>query len=379
MHNVAGNRWDIFCKIVDNFGDIGVCWRLSQQLAREHHLRVRLFIDDFATAKKIIPALDVTKQSQYINSVEICTWPINNISPAETIIETFSCALPDDYVHQMVRNKSTWINLEYLSAEAWVGDFHAKPSPHPTLAITKHYFFPGFKSDTGGLICEKNLIAARDVFLNSIDMQTEFWRALNLTNTLNLPLLNQSIKISLFCYAQANVVNLLSALAKSNQAISLLLPNNGTIEEIKPLLTHFLHKNVSIYLLPFLSQASYDKLLWACDLNFVRGEDSWLRAIWAGKPFIWQPYIQTEESHIKKLKAFLEMYTNEAPENIKSILCESHLAWSNACQLVPWHNLLKQLTSLQRYAKTQSNRLAHQPDLATKLVFFSDNLAKSKV
>jgi hypothetical protein len=22
-------HWDIFCRVIDNFGDIGVCWRLA--------------------------------------------------------------------------------------------------------------------------------------------------------------------------------------------------------------------------------------------------------------------------------------------------------------------------------------------------------------
>ena len=37
--------WDVFCRVVDNYGDAAVCWRLARQLADEHGARVRLWID----------------------------------------------------------------------------------------------------------------------------------------------------------------------------------------------------------------------------------------------------------------------------------------------------------------------------------------------
>lgn len=287
MRQPHRQHWDIFCKIVDNFGDIGVCWRLSQQLAKEHSLAVRLFIDDFITAQKIIPDLDSALHTQTIQGVVITSWPSLNTTPADVVIGAFSCELPDSYLQQMVRQLSIWINLEYLSAETWVGDFHAKPSPQPTLAITKQYFFPGFKDDTGGLIRERHLIAERDVFLASKTQQTAFWQALDISKPIEE--LENSIKISLFCYPQANRRALLSTLEASKQAIDLFTPLNSTT--IDDILIDFaaetertLRKgNVTVHLLPFLSQSHYDHLLWACDLNFVRGEDSWIRAIWAGK------------------------------------------------------------------------------------------------
>lgn len=390
MSNKQTNRWDIFCKIVDNYGDIGVCWRLSQQLAHEHRLHVRLFIDDWDAAKKIVTALDCTKKSQLINDVEICTWPTLENSaeanPANVVLETFSCELPDFYIQQMLLKGSIWVNLEYLSAEAWVSDFHAKPSPQPKLAITRHFFFPGFNNDTGGLIRENNLIAERDAFLNSKLKQAEFWQQLGITSE---NYFRDAIKVSLFCYPQADIASLLSALEKTNLPISLFIPLNSSIAPIIDNLASFKKKssgviykgNSTIHLLPFLSQADYDHLLWACDLNFVRGEDSWIRAIWAGKPFIWQPYIQTDDTHIKKLKAFLNLYLNTAAPEVKSALYESNLSWSKASTSTPSQldQLINHLPDLLTYAKQQTNVLATQSDLASKLVFFSDNLAKNNV
>jgi uncharacterized repeat protein (TIGR03837 family) len=391
MSQIKNKRWDIFCKIVDNYGDIGICWRLSQQLAHEHHLLVRLFIDDMPAAKKIITALDCAKKSQIINGVEVCVWPTlencADIKPADYVLETFSCELPDFYIQQMLLKNSTWVNLEYLSAESWVSDFHAKPSPHPTLAITKHYFFPGFKIDTGGLIHEANLVAERVAFINSQAKQTEFWQKLGISNENNLT--ENSIKISLFCYPQADIISLIAALEIVNQPVHLFILFNNSITIITDALAGTKNKNCSeihkgnltIHLLPFLSQADYDHLLWACDLNFVRGEDSWVRAIWAEKPFIWQPYIQTDDTHIKKLNAFLDLYLNAATQEVKSIQHESQLAWSkaNPATPVPLARLINHLPELLAYAQQQANNLAAQPDLATKLVIFSENLAKNKV
>ena len=69
--------WDIFCKIVDNYGDIGVCWRLAKRLQVEHGLQVRLWIDDFATAQKIIPSLICTHQQQVVENITILKWQRN--------------------------------------------------------------------------------------------------------------------------------------------------------------------------------------------------------------------------------------------------------------------------------------------------------------
>ena len=139
-------------------------------------------------------------------------------------------------------------------------------------------------------------------------------------------------------------------------------------------------QNVTVRLVPFLSQSNYDRLLWACDLNFVRGEDSWIRAIWASKPFIWQPYIQTEETHIKKMRAFLAAYSHNAPEEIQSLLLNTHLTWSAAKEdKGDFKELMLALPKLNSYAKQQTHLQSIQADLATNLLSFSEKLAKNKV
>ncbi len=390
MTRPAGKHWDIFCKIVDNFGDIGVCWRLSQQLANEFAINVRLFIDDIHIAHKIIPNLDINKFQQTINQVQIIVWASIEadqlaLNKVDVALETFGSELPAKYL-QLLSSKTIWINLEYLSAEGWVSDFHAKPSRHPTLPLTKYYFFPGFLEDTGGLIREKDLIKQRDAFITSQALQKSFWQRI-IPTAVSV----QDLKLSLFCYPQAQIKKLIEDLQATNQRISLFIPFTSTISEIGSQLAGFKHNigevyvknNLTIYVVPFLSQGDYDQLLWACNLNFVRGEDSWIRAIWAGKPFVWQPYIQTDDAHLNKLNAFLDFYTENASEKISTLIKHASLSWSgygetNNSNSV-WPQLINQLSSLGQHSKQQAAALTYQPDLATKLVIFSEKLQENQV
>ena len=389
-------NWDVFCHVVDNYGDIGICWRLSQQLANEHGLQVRLFIDDMTSARHLISALNLTQASQMINGVEICTWPSVREIPAEVVIATFGCELPETYIDQLAIYQSVWINLEYLSAETWVCDFHAQTSPQPAIGVNKYFFFPGFFPNTGGLLREHDLLANRDAFLGSAEKQVAFWQRLELADLISV----KAIKISLFCYPQANIYSLFSALTKTEHSIHIVMPFNGDIGQLPDAFTIFTKSKtsagnwqlkqgkLSVHLLPFLSQADYDYLLWACDLNFVRGEDSWIRAIWSSKPFIWQPYWQDDAIHIKKMLAFLALYADYANADMKHLLNCAYLDWSakeanssimaNPDQAL-WTSLVNQLPALHGFAQQRAHSLAQQSDLATKLVIFSENLRNSQV
>lgn len=382
-------RWDIFCKIVDNYGDIGVCWRLSRQLAREHGLAIRLFIDDFNVASKLIAGLQENAhhqvvQGQIIEDVEIVPWSqAEQMQPASIVLETFNCELPTPYLEKMASAKSACINVEYLSAEPWVNDFHARPSQHPTLKLTKYYFFPGFTEQTGGLIREQELIEQRNAFLADLQTREDFWQKIGVHQVAPL-------NISLFGYPQADVKDFLTVLLQSSIKVNVLVPFGSILEALT--LLYPLHDfsvgsvlrvgALTLYVLPFLSQDDYDRLLWACDVNFVRGEDSWIRAIWAGKPFIWQPYIQTENTHLVKLKAFLDCYLQEASLQVKQCLCNAHYAWSALEDLAPqpgWQTFFAALPKLKQYAEVRSQTFASHPDLATKLVIFSKKIQRNQV
>ena len=365
-------HWDIFCKIVDNFGDIGVCWRLAKQLHQEHQLIIRLYIDDLQVAKQLIPTIDTSLEQQTIQNICIIAWHADTQFPpaAPVVIESFACELPQAYLDTM-QPTTVWINLEYLSAESWVDDFHANSSKRG--ALTRQFFFPGFTSSTGGLLREREIVKQQ-----LAPQPQEFWKRLTLTPSLHL-------NISLFCYPHAPIAGLLSAMAQSSQPINCYVPASGIVSKVADFFgkasLHIGDKltqdNLTLHVIPFLSQDGYDQLLGNCDINFVRGEDSWIRAIWAGKPFIWQPYLQTEQTHIKKLHAFLDLFYAECPPSIKASGYDLHNAWQS--EHVPeavWDNYLSQLVMLKRYHTQQTNTLAQQTDLATKLVIFSEKIIK---
>jgi uncharacterized repeat protein (TIGR03837 family) len=153
------HRWDIFCAVVDNYGDAGVCWRLARQLVSEHGLTVRLFVDTLPALARIAPVIQPARAQQIAHGVRVCHWEgphgaLAGIDPADTVIEAFGCGLPQSYLAAMTARdrQPAWINLEYLSAETWIGDCHGLPSRHPALPLTRHFFFPGFAPLSGGLL-----------------------------------------------------------------------------------------------------------------------------------------------------------------------------------------------------------------------------------
>lgn len=371
-------RWDIFCRIVDNFGDIGVCWRLAKQLSAEYELDVRLWIDDLVSARKLLPALNADMQKQTQQGVEICRWQsaFSFHAVADVVIEAFACELPENYLLAMVETQPVWLNLEYLSAESWVEDYHLQPSPHPRLSLKKTFFFPGFTQKTGGLLRERRLLAERDVFQHQRAADT-------VTGT------HAALRVSLFCYPFAPVHQLLTCMAQSARPVECLIPQTGIMDQVcgffgatTALSAGQQRKagNLTAKILPFLPQADYDRLLWSCDLNFVRGEDSWIRAIWAGRPFIWQPYRQDDDAHLAKLDAFLDRYL-KAENGLKACelsaaeaLAAFHHAWSRGT-LEPhhWQQLMQHLPALGSHAQRRSEDWAELPDLAAKLVIFCRN------
>jgi len=365
-------RVDIFCKVVDNYGDIGVCWRLAQQLSNEHQIDIRLWIDELHTATKIIPQLDVSLASQLINNIKICHWPepLPESEIPDVVIEAFACELPESYQKAMQAKKPLWINLEYLSAERWVDEYHAQSSIHPRLGLKKYFYFPGFSPLSGGLIREQALTEQRQSFQTSEQAQADFWKNLAVEQ-------NEKLKVSLFCYPHAPVHSLLDSMSDSIKPVHLLVPEGIASEAIKAYFAVaqmsvgdiFASNQLTVQIIPFLSQSEYDKLLWACDLNFVRGEDSWIRALWSAQPFIWQPYQQEENTHFTKLEAFLDRY---ASDNL--ILQQAHHAWlGTGSTHALWDTICYEIDVLKQHARTQTEYFENEPDLAAKLVIFCKN------
>lgn len=328
MRSINKPGCDIFCSVIDNYGDIGVCWRLAKQFSCEHGLAVRLWVDDLASFSKLCPTADSGLQSQLCCGVQVCLWgkAFADVEPAAIVIEAFACKLPESYIAAMAVQPQPpiWINLEYLSAEGWVQSCHKLPSPHPRLPLTKHFFFPGFTKQTGGLLLEHDLLARRDAFHHDVSAQQAFWRGIGMT--VPLP---DTLKISLFAYENAALASLFDAWANGTQTVLCLVPEGRILAQVEQYfsgvgqglsrlgevvgmssdLQNYARGNLQVRILPFVAQEKYDELLWVCDVNFVRGEDSCVRAQWAGKPFVWQIYAQHDKVHKQKLQAFLDVYS----------------------------------------------------------------------
>lgn len=369
-------RWDIFCRVVDNYGDIGVTFRLARQLADEYGVAVRLWLDDLASLAMLRPETALQAARQTVAGVDVCRWdePFDAAQPAQVVIEAFACGLPQAYLEAMAAcaQKPVWINLEYLSAEAWVDDCHGMASRHPRLPLTQYFFFPGFSRGTGGLLRERTLLAERQAFRAHADRQQAFWQSLGINEAAG------ALKISLFGYSNPAVHSLLDSWASGAQAVLAVVPENRLLRDVEHYCGRSLkagdelvHGSLRLVVLPFLPQDQYDRLLWACDINFVRGEDSFVRAQWAATPLVWQIYLQDENIHLEKLEAFLARYTDGLP--VDAALALQNL-WRDWNRQQPadgvWQDYLSCWPVLRQHAETWAASLAQAENLAAQLISF---------
>lgn len=371
--------WEIFCSVVDNYGDAGVTWRLARQLAAEHGLRVRLWIDDPAALVRLCPEADASTSRQWQAGVEICRWPADwqPVEPAEVVIEAFACQLPEAHVVAMAncRRRVLWLNLEYLSAEDWVGGCHGLPSLQPE-GLQKFFFFPGFAENTGGLLRERGLLERRRAFQADAAARAGFLQALGVQVRPGERL------VSLFAYENAALAGWLDTLAQDTSPTLLLVPEGRILGDLRcwlevPALAVGAQAQrgaLRIQVLPFVRQDDYDRLLWCCDFNAVRGEDSFLRAQWAGRPLLWQIYPQAEGEHWDKLEAFLALYSEGLSPDAAGALQVLWRAWNAGEGMgAAWTALQDEWPELCAHAERWCARQAARPDLAAALVqFYTD-------
>ncbi|MDP4078888.1 elongation factor P maturation arginine rhamnosyltransferase EarP [Acidovorax sp. A1169] len=352
-------QWDVFCQVIDNYGDIGVCWRLASQLAARGQ-RVRLWVDDASALAWMAPA--------GCPGVELRPWggavPTAHEAAPGVLVEAFGCEIPEPFLAWAVERaqdrQPVWINLEYLSAEGYVERNHRLPSlimSGPARGWTRWFFYPGFTPATGGLLREPGLLDQRPPGFAAA------WRA-------GQPPATQQPErwMSLFCYEPAALPALLAQAMQPGAIPTRLLVTPGRATQAVQSALATLpaeHGPLQLQFLAPTDQQGFDDLLRASDFNAVRGEDSLVRALWAGRALVWHIYPQHDGAHHAKLAAFLDWL--QAPATLRDF----HAAWNGITGhgplTIPDDETLAGWTACIQAARA---RLMQQTDLVGQLVGF---------
>lgn len=367
----------LFCRVIDNHGDLGVCWRLARQLQAEHGMQVTLLVDDLEAFRLLAPALHNDRDLQTLDGLSIARWSADSLPalpPADLVIEGFACDLPVAARRAMAGwpRPPVWINLDYLSAEAWVAGCHRLASRDPLTGLHKHFWFPGFTPETGGLIREAGLVQ----HLDGSDPHS-------LRQRLGLP--GDTRLLTLFCYPEAPVASLLAALTDAGRPTTLAVFAGKSLDAVSAALGQPLapgdrhHQGVlTVQALPLLAHTDFDLLLAAADLNLVRGEDSFVRAQWAAQPLLWHIYPQDDAAHLVKLAAWRDLVG--ASVRLPPAWHEALSAWNSCTPASPeiWTALLDALPDIRTGLRDWRARLLAQEDLAAQLMRFCANRVESR-
>lgn len=328
-------QWDVFCRVIDNHGDLGVCWRLAADLASRGE-RVRLWVDDPLALAWMAPSGAA--------GVGVIRWqdPLPELEPGDVVVEAFGCDPPPRFLARIAQRQPVWINLEYLSAEPYVERSHGLPSPRPEG--TKWFYYPGFTAATGGLLREPCWAdAAADPPWHQLDVAPRPGERC----------------VSLFAYADAPLAELFDRL--DDRPTLLLLAAGASQAPALAALGGRPQRHLRAAALPWLTQRDYDRLLHACDLNFARGEDSIVRAMWAGAPFVWHIYRQDDGAHAAKLDALLDRM--HAAADVRAL-------WQAWNRLGPWAPALPVEGPWREACRAWRAGLLSQGDLTTRLLQF---------
>lgn len=346
--------WDVFCRVIDNHGDVGVCWRLSADLAARGH-RVRLWIDDASALAWMAP--------DGAPGVQVLPWrdPIDDESPGEVVVEAFGCDPPGSFVARMAARSlpPLWINLEYLSAESYVERSHGLRSPQmagPGRGLDKWFFYPGFTDLTGGLLREQDIAPPEARTAGA-----------------------GPLRVTLFSYDPPALPSLREAMEVLPQGAQVDVTPGWSTRSVRARWGESPPGRTVWRFLEQVPQPRFDAQLRASDLNLVRGEDSLVRALWAGRPFVWQLYPQHDGAHADKLKAFLRLYLAGADGDLAGALTALWLGWNGLSPLPletgDWRAVLPSgglWEAWQHWALTQSRTWAEKPDLVSRLLDFVD-------
>ena len=375
---------DIFCEIIDNFGDIGVVYRVAKEFKSiyNENIEIRVFLnrlDEFLPLNKRAKNVGYQKIDgiEYITN-EYLAKNICTFSPANVIIEAFGCNILEGYLNKAKDESSLLINLEYLSGESWIEEVHLMESPIGAKKLRKYFFMPGFKENTGGVIVDKLFLNRKLEVQNNKSIYIEKY----------LPDLSDRDYFigTIFSY-EKNFLPLLNVLLKNGKNNCLLVLGEKSQDSIKIILEKldfvevskdsYEMGNLKIKFMPFLEQEEYEELINVVDYNFVRGEDSFVRALLTGKPFVWHIYLQEEMAHMDKIDGFIERYKEvleefnlEIPLNIQTkLLRDYNLRDSNSLELgrENYEEFFKEFEQISQLTKAYSEYIELKCNLIDKL------------
>lgn len=390
----------VLCKVVDNFGDIGVVFRLCRALSElKKNLEIRLVVSNLDSFAKISKGIDSAKTFQEFRGWKVFDWNDNALckkefskNPPEFILECFQCGRPE-WLEELLFSPQfnlniQIVNVEYLTAESWADDFHLLKSGTRSAKIKKINFMPGFTKKTGGLILDKNFMRCLSEKKFALNLVKQ-----NLDKKILSEDFSDSFKILIFSYPK-NFDFLASAIKEFSflKKIIVFVASGAGADSAKISLKKF---KVDFVCLPFIQQEVWDAFLSLMDFSFVRGEDSFSRCCLFGNPFIWNIYPQEEEFHIVKLNAFLqkikipqiEKFSFLYNRNFKASCCPesleileekklpSELEKINSEMNTEILSLLKNYESLKPEFKKFSNEILKNGNLAENLL----NLLETKI
>ena len=321
------NSIDIFCEIIDNFGDIGVVYRISKELKKIfQNVRIRIVLnrlEEFKAINKKVKDTDYQEIDGLICVTEkYVKENMESFGVSDVFIEAFGCNVPEEYVKQAKENSKLWINLEYLSGEKWIEDFHLCESLIDSKTLKKIFFMPGFSEKSGGVIIDSGFLERMKYGKENRDeVFKKYFKDFDLKD---------KFIGTVFSY-EKNFENLLETLKNYEKETVLLLMGEKTQKSFSEILKKNLTEDygnivkygkITMIYSNFFSQEEYEEIISASDFNFTRGEDSFVRGIILGKPFMWHIYLQEEKAHMDKIKAFTERFKEsvEVSEEEKNII-----------------------------------------------------------
>ena len=339
------NSIDIFCEVIDNYGDVGVAYRLAREFKRIYpHKRLRFFINK-------TEEINLIKKS---NDIEIIAYKdISKIkNSADLILETFACEIPKEYIDKALRSSKFIINLEYFSAEDWVDDFHLQES-FLGGSLKKYFFIPGLSKKSGGILLDNEFLERKKQVEENREYYLEKFKIKEKYDLIG----------SVFSY-EKNFDSLINELKKLDKKVLLLILSEKTQ---KNFIKYFDNSNnydkIKAVKLPFFTYDKYEELLSLCDFNLVRGEDSFVRALLLGKPFLWHIYPQEENIHIQKLNSFLEKYCPNNKE-LKETFIDYNVNRDN------FSYFFKNFKEIEEHNRKYANYLIENCNLIEKLINF---------